>query len=92
MRVSPYFATKHVRVELSSTVTGTTRSHDNLDQIVATVGDARVRGGLHYRTTMTKTAKEFPSIARQVAKHFRAHGGDEDERRKRPAVGPHLHL
>ena len=34
------------------------------------VEDARVWGGLHYRTTMTETAKHFPKIARNVGKRY----------------------
>ena len=38
------------------------------------VENARVWGGLHYRTTMTETAKHFPQIARDVGReHFLAH-------------------
>ena len=41
------------------------------------VNDARVWGGLHYRWTMTETAKHFPRIAREVYKdHFRAVRGN----------------
>jgi len=48
-----YFRTKHVPIAISSTVVGTTRTYQNLDEIVADVENARVWGGLHFRTTMT---------------------------------------
>ena len=34
------------------------------------IENARVWGGLHYRTTMTETAKHFPRIARDVGRHY----------------------
>ena len=34
------------------------------------VENARVWGGLHFRTTMTRTAKYFPRIARDVGKKY----------------------
>ena len=42
----------------------------NLDELVKDVENARVWGGLHYRTTMTETAKHFPRIARDVGRHY----------------------
>ena len=66
-----YFGTKHVTLTLASSVTGTTRVYERLDDLVEDVENARVWGGLHYRTTMTETAKHFPRIAQDVAKkHF----------------------
>ena len=66
-----YFGTKHVQLAVSSTVTGTTRTYRDLDELVHDVENARVWGGLHYRTTMTETAKHFPRIARDVGReHF----------------------
>jgi hypothetical protein len=56
---------------ISSTAVGAgpPRTYENLDELVADVGNARVWGGLHYRSTMTKTAKHFPRIARDVGRH-----------------------
>lgn len=73
-----YFGNKHVGLTLTSTVTGATRSYDNLDDLVADVQDARVWGGLHYRTTMIETASYFPRIARYDAKFFLHDRGGED--------------
>ncbi|MGZ8783014.1 MAG: hypothetical protein ACXWZB_05895, partial [Gaiellaceae bacterium] len=75
--------TKHVQLVVTSTTTGTTRTYDHLDQLVDDVENARVWGGLHYRTTMTDTAKHFPRIARAVGRqHFlrenRHHDDDDD--------------
>lgn len=79
-----YFGTKHVEFTLSSVVTGTTRTYERLDDLVEDVENARVWGGLHFRTTMTESAKHFPRIARDVGKHhfLGEHGrrGLDDER------------
>jgi hypothetical protein len=56
-----------------------------VDDLVADVQNARVWGGLHYRTTVEQSSKHFPRIARDVGKkHFLARGGhrdDDDSRR-----------
>jgi len=68
-----YFGTKHVRLEISSTASGAgaPRTYETLDDLVADVENARVWGGLHFRTTMTETVKYFPRIARDVGRdHF----------------------
>jgi hypothetical protein len=70
-----YFGTKRVRLVISSLAPGAgpPRIYENLDQLVKDVENARVFGGLHYRTTMTETAKHFPRIALEVGKkHFLA--------------------
>jgi len=64
-----YFGTKHVPLVISSTTTGTTRTYDTLDDLVADVEDARVWGGLHFRSTMQESAKYFPRIAREIGRH-----------------------
>jgi hypothetical protein len=63
-----YFGTKRVELVMSSTAAGAgvPRTYENLDDLVADVQNARVWGGLHFRTTMTRTAKYFPRIARQA--------------------------
>lgn len=75
-----YFGTKHVPIAISSSVLGTTRIYQSLDEIVADVEDARVWGGLHYRTTMTQSAKHFTQIARDVGRrHFLTDKRDHDD-------------
>jgi hypothetical protein len=63
-----YFGTKRVKLVISSTAAGAgpPRTYETLDELVEDVENARVWGGLHYRSTMTKTAKYFPRIARDV--------------------------
>ena len=65
-----YFGTKHVELTVTSTVVGKSRTYESLDELVADVEDARVWGGLHFRTTMQETAKQFPRIAHEVGKRY----------------------
>jgi hypothetical protein len=75
-----YFGTKRVEIPISSTVTGTARTYGSLDELTRDVIDARVWGGLHFRTTMRDTARHYPRIAREIGrKHFLA--GHERARR-----------
>ncbi len=75
-----YFGTKHVPIAISSTVVGTTRIYQRLDELVTDVENARVWGGLHYRTTMTQSAKHFTQIARDIGRrHFLTAERDHDE-------------
>jgi hypothetical protein len=77
-----YFGTKRVRLVISSTAVGAgpPRTYEKLDELVTDVENARVWGGLHYRTTMTQTAKHFPRIARDVGReHFLADNDDDDD-------------
>ncbi len=74
-----YFGTKHVQMTFTSNVVGVggPKTYETLRDVVAAIEDARVWGGLHYRTTMTETAKHFPRIARDVGrKHFLHPKGD----------------
>ena len=75
-----YFGTKRVKLPVFSAVTQTTRTYENLDDLVADVGNARVWGGLHYRWTTEKSSKHFPRIARDVGKeHFLARRGHDHD-------------
>ncbi len=65
-----YFGTKHVQLSVTSTVVGSTRVYERLDELVEDVENARVWGGVHFRTTMTETAKHFPRIARDIGKRY----------------------
>jgi hypothetical protein len=67
-----YFGTKRVEMTFTSNVAGVggPKTYATLDEVVAAIEDARVWGGLHFRTTMTETAKHFPRIAKDVGKEF----------------------
>ncbi len=73
-----YFGTKHVQMTFTSNVVGAPKTYANLDDVVEAIENARVWGGLHYRTTMTETAKHFPRIARDVGRqYFLGHPKDD---------------
>ena len=75
-----YFGTKHVPFVISSTVVGTTRAYESFDELVTDVENARVWGGLHYRTTMTQSAKHYRQIAGDIGRrHFLADKRDHDD-------------
>jgi hypothetical protein len=79
-----YFGTKKVTLTLDSNAVGAgpPRTYTNLDNLVEEVWGARIWGGLHYRTTMEKTSKHFPQIARDVAKEDffgRKHGHNKHD-------------
>ena len=67
-----YFGTKQVRLVISSTAPGAgpARTYENLDELVEDVENARVWSGLHFRSTMTKTANWFPRIADHVGQQY----------------------
>jgi hypothetical protein len=78
-----YFGTKKVKLVITSLAPGAgpPRTYENLDELVADVQNARVWGGLHYRSTVEATSKYFPRIARDVGKRYflAKHGHDEDD-------------
>jgi hypothetical protein len=59
-----FYGTKKIRITLSSTVTDTTRSFDNTDELIKEIVDARVFGGMHYRSS----GKHGVVIGKKVAK------------------------
>jgi hypothetical protein len=67
-----YFGTKKVKLVITSLApgAGSPRTYETLDDLVADVQNARVWGGLHYRSTVEQTAKDFPRIAKDVGKHY----------------------
>ena len=74
-----YFGTEHVQMTFTSNVVGAPKTYATLDDVVAAIEDARVWGGLHFRSTMTASAQYFPRIARDVGnRQFLARDGDED--------------
>jgi hypothetical protein len=57
-----------------------TRAYASLGQIVDDTGNARVWGGLHYRTTMNASAKWMKHLVKNALRHrFNAVDGDDDD-------------
>jgi hypothetical protein len=67
-----YFGTKKLELTITSLAPGAgpPRTYETLDDLVADVQNARVWGGLHYRSTVEQTSKDFPRIARDVGKRY----------------------
>ena len=78
-----YFHTDQVRLEIESTRFAVgdprrTRVYDRLTDVQADVADARVWGGLHFRSTMEESPKLSDRVVAYVAAHhFRESRGNE---------------
>ena len=64
-----FFGTKDVTISLSSTVTGTTRTFYNTDDLVKEIVVARIYGGMHFRTSVIEGKVQGTKAAKWVAKH-----------------------
>jgi hypothetical protein len=65
-----FFGTKKLDVTMTSTITGTSMSFSNTDDIVKAVEDARVFAGFHYRTSCVRGAVLGKRVAKYVAKNY----------------------
>jgi hypothetical protein len=65
-----FFGTKRVRILLSSTVTRSSRSFDNTDELVREIVDARVFGGMHFRRSGPHGAEIGRKVASWMARHY----------------------
>jgi hypothetical protein len=66
-----FFGTSRVSVDITSTVTGTTRHYTSTDAMVEDFGLARIYGGMHFRTsTVDGTALGRNVAAWMLARHF----------------------
>ena len=64
-----FFGTKKVRFTLSSSVTGTTRHYATTTDLLQEVVNARVWGGMHYRSSGEHGIELGKNVAKWVAKH-----------------------
>ena len=65
-----FFGTKNVTITLSSTVTGTTRTFYRTDDLVKEIVDARIYGGMHFRTSVIQGKVQGTKAAKWVANHY----------------------
>lgn len=78
--VRGFYRTKHVSFTFSSSVPGTTpRPYTSTDEKIREVLDARVWGGMHFRTSTEHGAELGKSVAKWVVKHHFQPVGDEME-------------
>ena len=80
-----FFRTKRVHITLSSTVTNTERTFDNTDDLKKEIVEARIFGGMHYRSSVEDGLVIGKKVAKWVARHYfrpvdqNAEDEDEDE-------------
>ena len=65
-----FFGTKRITITLTSTVTGTSRTFHNTDDLIDEIFEARIYGGLHYRASCVDGLAIGKRVARWVAKHY----------------------
>ncbi len=65
-----FYGTKKVNITLSSTATNTMRSFDNTDDLIKEIIEARVFGGMHYRTSVTHGAVIGKKVAKWMNKFY----------------------
>ena len=66
-----FYGTKKIRFSFSSSVTGTTRPYDTTTDFIKEVVNARVWGGMHFRTANVHGIELGTSVAKWVMKnHF----------------------
>ena len=65
-----FFGTKRVTISLTSTVTGTTHTFHNTDEIIKEIIAARIYGGMHYRTSGVHGSVIGRKVAHWINKHY----------------------
>ena len=65
-----FFGTTNVPVTLTSNVTGTQHSFTNINEIIAEAINARVYGGMHFRSSVEDGVTIGRNVAAWVADHF----------------------
>lgn len=70
-----FFGTRQVAFAFDSTVTGTTHEWTTVDAMVLEGRDARIVGGMHFRSSQTAGEQLGTQVARRVAAHPMWRGG-----------------
>ena len=65
-----FFETKRVRITLTSAVTGSARTFENTDDLIQEIIDARIFGGMHYRTSGVHGVVIGRKVAHWVAGNY----------------------
>jgi len=68
--LAAFFGTDHVSFTVDSTVTGTTHSFAKFGDLSKEIGNARVWGGIHWRSDVDSGAKIGRKVADLIKKHF----------------------
>ena len=65
-----YFGPNHAFTTTSPTVPGGTRSYDDFDAYIAEGREARVLGGMHFRTSLDEGARQGVRVGNWVIDHY----------------------
>lgn len=65
-----FFGTKNVTMTFTSTVTGTARTYANTDGLIKDVIEARIYGGMHFRTSIVHGTVLGKRVGKWIAKHY----------------------
>jgi len=68
--LSSFYGTKKVHFAINSTVTGTTHQFASTDDFVNEVGEARIFGGMHFRTSVVRGGVLGRKAAQWVNQHY----------------------
>ena len=74
-----FFGTKDVTITLSSTVTGTTRTFYNTDDLLKEIVVARIYGGMHFRTSVEDGIVQGSKAGKWVANRCFLPAGKDDD-------------
>ena len=67
--VRSFYETKNVSFDFDSMATGTTHHFDLTDDLVHEIRDARVWGGMHFRSSVNAGAELGKEVGKWVAKN-----------------------
>lgn len=67
--IETFYGTKKVRYTFTSTVTNTSQEYESPEEMVKTIQQARVLGGMHYRTSTVHGGVLGMKVAKYIAKH-----------------------
>jgi len=65
-----FFGTKNITITFTSTVTGTARTYTNTDDLIKEVIEARIYGGMHFRTAVVHGSELGRRVSKWIAKHY----------------------
>lgn len=80
--IKEYFQTEHVHIVVDSTVTKTTHTFDEAEDLFQEVFWARIYAGFHYHHSLRDGGELGRTVAEQVVQKFRS--GDDGTRAKTP--------
>jgi hypothetical protein len=68
--IERFFGTQNISITLTSTVTGTQHNFTNINDYLAEIANARVWGGMHFRTSCQEGIQIGQTVAYHVADQF----------------------